>query len=59
MTMTKPPDELPRDLRDPHEMPEEPRRVEQTTRQTGPQEETGAPKGRGPDGKIIGPSEAK
>ena len=58
MTMNEQPDTLPRDprdLRDPHAMPEEPRGIEQTTRQTGHQAETGAPKGCGPDGKLIEP----
>ena len=55
MTMNQHPEKLPRDLRDPHEMPEEPRRIEQSKRQTGEQAETGAPKGRGPDGKLIAP----
>ncbi|MEO6954196.1 MAG: hypothetical protein ABI321_20500 [Polyangia bacterium] len=59
MTMNQRPEKLPRDLCDPNEMPQEPRGIEQTTLQTGHQAETGAPKGRGPDGKLITPSDQK
>jgi len=46
-----------RDTRDPYELPEAPRGILLSPTVNGVHEaELGAPKGRGPDGKIIDPS---